>query len=67
MTRFEVTCRYCDHKMLLKYYDLTDSLRCSKCKSTDLKHKKINDADKDPFGYNTSKPKKDAWIKEDDE
>jgi DNA replicative helicase MCM subunit Mcm2 (Cdc46/Mcm family) len=66
MTKVKYTCNYCGHsweKEIATYYYDPPDVKCPKCKDTNIDSKNLDVDSGDIFGYNSDKPKKDAYIK----
>lgn len=62
---FKFECKYCGHgweRNFLRFSD-ADGLCCPVCKDTNIKQITVDNSKHDIYGYESDKPKKDAWVK----
>lgn len=66
MPKVKLTCNYCGHIWDEYVYtqEQVEGLSCAKCKDKNLKVlSEQTNYDTDPFGYEKTEPKQDAYIK----
>lgn len=59
----KLLCTYCNHmfKLVISFPEDLEELDCPKCGDKNIEN--LSKYDNDVYGYNSDKPKPDAWVK----